>query len=118
MLEEIQAFALLGLIVGHYFLIRGCFGIRESLPRESGVISGKIDRTADLLDEMAQIISDFADGVAEAQSPPTQAIGGIPGLLSTRLMSNQQQAVEHAKKSEEWEVLQNDHPQTTKQAKD
>jgi hypothetical protein len=117
MLEEIQAVGLAGLVVAHYFLIRGCFAIRESIPVQGGQISGKIDRTADLLDEMAQLIADFADGVQEASAPPAQMQGGLGGLLSTWLMQNQASTANHATTSEEWEVLQNDdHPQTTKQA--
>ena len=32
MLAEIQAVSVLGLIVGHYFLIRGCFDIKQAIP--------------------------------------------------------------------------------------
>ena len=108
MLEEIQAIGLVGLVVAHSILIRGCFGIRESIPLQSGVISKKIDRTADLLDEMAQIIADFADGVHTTNAPPTQAMAGWPGLLSAWLKSNQAQGVEHGpntESQEEWEIF-------------
>jgi hypothetical protein len=104
MLEEIQAIGLVGLVVAHYFLIRGCFGIRESIPVQSGVISMKIDRTADLLDEMAQIIADFADGVQPTSGPPAQAMSGWPALLSTMLMRNQAQGLEHAETQTEWAI--------------
>ena len=116
MLEEIQAVGLAGLVVAHYFLIRGCFAIRESIPVQGGQISGKIDRTADLLDEMAQLISDFADGVQAATPPPTQMQGGLGGLLSTWLMSNTAIPSDHAETHEIREVRQDEHdPQTQKQ---
>ena len=119
MLEEIQAVGLAGLVVAHYFLIRGCFAIRESIPLQGGQISGKIDRTADLLDEMAQLIADFADGVAEASAPPAQMQGGLPGLLSTWLMSNTAIPSDHATTHEIREVRQDEYdPQTQKQAED
>lgn len=118
MLEEIQAIGLVGLVVAHSILIRGCFGIRESIPLQSGVISKKIDRTADLLDEMAQIIADFADGVQTTNAPPTQAMAGWPGLLSAWLKSNQAQGVEHgpSPKETEWEILPNENDKTTQEA--
>jgi hypothetical protein len=114
MLEEIQALGLAGLVVAHYFLVRGCSSIRESIPDQGGNIAGKIDRTADLLDEMAQLIADFADGVQGQSPPPTQMQGGLGGLLSTWLMSNTALAGEHGTKEQEWTVHPPEHNETTK----
>ncbi len=119
MLEQIQAVGLTGLVVAHYFLIRGCFAIREAIPSEGGNIAGKIDRTADLLDEMAQLIADFADGVQGGSPPPAQIPTGLGGLLSTWLMSNTALAGEHAEKVEEWTVHPPSNNETTQgQAQD
>jgi len=115
MLEEIQAIGLVGLVVAHSILIRGCFGIRESIPLQSGVISKKIDRTADLLDEMAQIIADFADGVQTVNQPNTQPMNGLGGLLSQILMRNQTQGLNHAETQTEWS-LSTESPQNKNEA--
>ena len=61
MLDEIQAAALLCLIGCHYFLIRGCFGIKQELPITGESISDRISKTSDLLDEIAQIMSESKD---------------------------------------------------------
>ena len=113
MLEAIQAISLLGLIVGHYYLIRGCFSIREAIPEQGSAISNRIDRTADLLDELAQLMSDLLDG--QTPSPPAIAQTGSPiaDLLTTFLMRQAAPAVPHGTQSEEWEIHPTDQNQTT-----
>lgn len=109
MLEEMQSVALLGLLVCQYYLIRGCFRINETIPVAGGTISGKIDRTADLLDEVAQLIADFSDNI----TPPAvaQPPGGLGDLVATFLNNRMNTAGNHATTSEEWEVLPpNDDP--------
>ena len=111
MLEILQVSALLLLIIAHGFLIRGCFGIKTELPLQGGTISSKIDRTADLLDEMAQLISDFSDsmtGTAVTQPVPTP----MEAILSA-FMAKVTPSPSHAETSKEWEILQdNTYPQT------
>ena len=117
MLEILQVSALLLLIIAHGFLIRGCFGIKTELPLQGGTISSKIDRTADLLDEMAQLISDFSDsmaGGAVTHPVPTP----MEAILSA-FMSRVTPTPSHAETSKEWEILPNDdNPTQTKQAED
>ena len=113
MLEELQAFALLGLIVTHGLLVRGCTSIREILPDEGGRIASKIDRTADLLDEVAQLISDLSDSAAlptKAQTPSSP----IESLLSAFMTRT---AMQNHGTTQEWEIHQtdNDPPQTEEQ---
>lgn len=113
MLEAIQAISLLGLIVGHYYLIRGCFGIRQAIPEQGSAISTRIDRTADLLDEVAQLMADLLDG--QAPPPPAIAQTGSPiaDLLTTFLMRQSTPAPPHGTTSEEWEIYPTDPNQTT-----
>jgi len=109
MLEEISALALLCLIGCHYFLIRGCFGIKDELPITGASITEKITRTADLLDEIAQIISDFTEAI-DFPKPHTPS-SPIEALL-TSFISRMNMAGSDAKKSEEWEVLPPNETQT------
>ena len=78
MLDEIQAAALLCLIGCHYYLIKGCFGIKEELPITGETISERIGKTSELLDEIAQIMSDFTDSIdlpkPHTPSSPMEAI--------------------------------------------
>jgi len=106
MLEEMQSLALLGLLVCQYYLIRGCFRINESIPVAGGGIREEITRTADLLDEVAQLIADLGDAVP---AQPPAAGGDSPiGLLLNSLLSPKPMGGNHATTSEEWEVLPND----------
>lgn len=112
MLEEMQSLALLGLLVCQYYLIRGCLGINEAIPAHGGEIAGRIDRTADLLDEVAQLISDFGDSISPGAvaQPPT----GPMDLLTAFLNNRMNPAQPHATPEQEWEVLpnENDTPPT------
>lgn len=117
MLEELQALALLALVVTHSFLVRGCIGIHRELPEQGQRISNRIERTSDLLDEMAQLIADLADSIP-TKTGSAQPSGGIGELLSGLLMSKMNMASEHAT-TQEWEILQaNDNPPPTVQAED
>jgi len=113
MLEEMQSVALLGLLVCQYYLIRGCFRINETIPEAGGSIGGKIDRTADLLDEMAQLIADLGDAV----SPPAvaQPPSGLGDLVASFLNNRVNIPENHATTQQEWEVLQPDDDPTPTQ---
>jgi hypothetical protein len=110
MLDALQAIALLGLIVCQYILIRGCFRINETIPLAGGNITAKIDRTADLLDEMAQLIADLSDGLGGSTVPqpvpsPMEAL--LSAFMSRTAMGG------HASQSQEWEILPPDENPTT-----
>ena len=105
MLDELQAIGLLGLIACQYILIRGCFAIKDEIPLAGGTITTKIDRTADLLDEMAQLIADFTDGMTgsgNAPPPPSPFEAILTSFMSRTSMAN------HATPQQEWEILPND----------
>ena len=104
MLNELSAAALFGLIICQYYLIRGCFGIRESIGSNGGEITSKIDRAADLLDEVAQLISDFSDGLSPEGNiqPPTSPMETIfTSLISKMTMP---QTGNEDGSQEEWTV--------------
>jgi len=116
MLEAVQAISLFALIIAHYFLIRGCFSIKEEMPIQGERITGKIDSISEYLDELNQLISDFSD------SMPTNAGNHPPSspmeLLLTSFMSSMTKQ-NHAPKESEWEILPNeDDTKTTVQAED
>ena len=114
MLEEMQSLALLGLLVCQYYLIRGCFRINESIPVAGGGIREEITRTADLIDEVAQLIADLGDSatpaaVAQTASTPLD-------LLGMFLNNRMNPAQPHAPPEQEWEVLPNDSDTTPNEA--
>ena len=112
MLDYLQALALFALIVAHYYLVRGCFSIREAIPATGGTITTRLDKTTELLDELAQLIADLGD--ATSQSAPSQTPNGLPGLLSMFLNNRMNMGPEHAQTLEEWSVHppSNDSPPT------
>ena len=117
MLEYLQAVSLLGLIVGHYFLIRGCFSIRESIGSNSGSISEAIDKNSGLLDELIQVVVDVIPE-GPSSSGITQAPNGIGDLLTMFLNNRMNMSQEHgpSKTQNEWEVLKNQDDTTTQEA--
>ncbi len=118
MLDYLQAVSLLALIVAHYFLVRGCFSIKEELPLQGGAISGRLDRTGDLLDEVAQLLADLADGLGggdhrlPAAHPPT----GLGDLLTALLNNRMNMGSSDATTQEEWEVYPPDENPPPEQA--
>jgi len=116
MLDEMQGLALLGLLICQYYLIRGCFQIKDEIPLAGGSISGKIDRTADLLDEVAQLISDLGDAVSgpSVAQPPT----GLGDLVASVLNNAMKPVGEHGTTQSEWEVLPPDENPTPEQTQD
>ena len=117
MLDYLQAVSLLALIVAHFFLVRGCFSIKEELPLQGGLISGRLDRTGDLLDEVAQLLADLADGLGahDQKFPTAHPPSGLGDLLTAFLNNRMNMASPHATPSEEWEVLPNDTDPTPKE---
>ena len=116
MLEAVQAISLLALIVAHYFLIRGCFSIKEEMPIQGNRITMKIDAVSDYLDELNQLISDFSDSMPSSGNnhPPSSPME----VLLTSFMSSMTKQ-NHAPKESEWEILPNeDNTKTTVQAED
>lgn len=114
MLDEIQALALLCLIACHYFLIRGCFGIKEELPITGRSITDKIDRTGDLLDEMAQIMADFSDTIVP--SKPHTPSSPVEALLTSFISRmNMPSTDSHGTKESEWEILPTDQAENSTQ---
>ena len=112
MLAEIQAVSVLGLIVGHYFLIRGCFDIKQAIPEQGGEISQRIDRTADLLDELAQLIADMMDGQPTPSAPLAQTGSPLADILTTFLMRNTALSPDHATTQQQGEIYEIDQNQT------
>jgi hypothetical protein len=106
MLDYLQAFSLLGLIVTHYFLVRGCFSIKTELPIQGGHITTRLDRTADLLDEVAQLIADLSD--SSPVGPVAQPPSGLGEMVANLFLTKMQNTSEHAPPSAEWEIFQND----------
>ena len=102
MLDYLQAFSLLALIVTHFFLVRGCFSIKEELPLQGGMLATRIDRTADLLDEVAQLIADLSDG--SSQTAVAQPPAGLGEMVANLFLTKMQNTSAHAPPESEWEI--------------
>ena len=90
MLEELQTLALVGLLVSTYFLTIGCRNISESMPLESGHISGKVSAMTEVLDDIADLLNEALQsigGAGHAQTPssPMEAIlSGLIGSMTSK----------------------------------
>ena len=109
MLEYLYLICLLCLTVSVPILIRGCFSIHKELPTQGGDISSRIDKVAELLDEMADIINNAVRWQEEIMPSTPTPSSPIMSLLNA-FMSNTASRQEHGdeKKPQEWEVLPND----------
>ena len=102
MLDYLIGACLFILIIAQGYLIRGCFGIKNELPLQGGAIGSRIDKTADLIDEVAQLISDFSDAALAGKSP--QPVASPMEAILTSLISNMQIPTNYAEKVEEREI--------------
>jgi len=108
MLDYLIATALILLIVGHGFLIRGCFKINENIPNSADCITEKIESVRGVLDEVADLLNEMLDGtpknaITQTPSSPMEA-------LLTAFLNRTPMAQNHGnpQESEEWEIYQTD----------
>lgn len=108
MLDYLIATALILLIVGHGFLIRGCFKINENIPNSADCITEKIESVRGVLDEVADLLNEMLDGtpknaITQTPSSPMEA-------LLTAFLNRTPMAQNHGdpQEQEEWEILEND----------
>ena len=88
MLDELQAASLLLLIVGHGFLIRGCFDIRDGLPTAGERITDKIEGVSGLLDEMNDLIHALTELVPSVGPPASAQTGSVMEVLLSSLLTS------------------------------
>jgi hypothetical protein len=104
MLSEIQATALLVLVLSHAYLQVHCFRIRKAAP----AVFEKADNLSDAVGEMVNILSDVADLLEDSPAPSsagpagmTQAPAGIGGILTNALMQRMMMPAEHGTTQEQ-----------------
>lgn len=102
MLDELMALTLLLLVVTHGLLVRGCFKLNDALPTQGDLIASRIERTSDLLDEVAQLIADLGD--TGPSTAVAQSQGVLPDLLTMFLQRQAVNAVDHAPQEGQWTV--------------
>ena len=117
MLEELQTLALVGLLVSTYYLTIGCRKIGDSLPDESGHISGRIDATSDKIGVMTEVLDDIANLLNEglgalANTGMAQTASNPVEMILSSLMTRMTMPQADGPKQEEWQVRQNDSPPT------
>ncbi len=113
MLEYLYLICLLCLTISVPILIRGCFNIHKELPTQGEGIGERIDKIANLLDEMADIVNDAIQfkednfGIAQTPSHPLMAI-------AQAFMGSNSMGAKHGseKKQAEREIYEVIEPQT------
>ena len=106
MLEYLQAVSMLGLIVGHYFLIRGCTGIHSELPVQGGAITTQLRANSELLDELIQVVVDIIPEPTTSNAI-TQPSGGLGDLLTMFLNNRMGMSQDHGDPKEpQWEIYE------------
>lgn len=108
MLDLLIATSLLLLIVGHGFLIRGCFKINQNIPTSADCITDKIESVRGVLDEVADLLNEMLDSSPKsAITPPSSS--PIELFLHSFLNRNTMgESNASQTKQEEWEIYQTD----------
>ena len=114
MLEYLYLICLLCLTISVPILIRGCFSIHTQLPVQGGDISTRIDKVADLLDEMADLINNAVQW-QENLTPATHTDSSPIMSLLSAFMTKTPSPPGHGSKTQqtEREIYEIIEPQTT-----
>ena len=93
MWDELQTLALVGMLVAMYFLTEGCKRINESMPYESGQITGKVDGMTEELSNATSVLDDIAnllhEGLTSLPIPQTAQTDNSPlGMILNGFISN------------------------------
>ena len=113
MLEYLYLICLLCLTISVPILIRGCFSIHSQMPTQGGAISERIDKVADLLDEMADIINNAIRFQEEITPIAQTASSPIMSILNA-FMSNTASPPKHGETQQtQREIYEIHDPQET-----
>ena len=113
MLEYLYLICLLCLTISVPILIRGCFEIHKELPTQGTGISERIDKVADLLDEMADLINNALPNNPDLQPVAQMPTSPLMSLLSA-FMPNTPSPQSYASKTQQTqrEIYEVNDPQT------
>ena len=112
MLDYLALVCLLALCIGHYYLIRGCFGIKQEAGGLASMMDAKMADTNNLLNEVAELLDEFV-GQSVASAAPTQAGSPLQVLLSTFLNNKMAMSEVHASTEAERAIRSEIDNQTT-----
>jgi len=98
MLEEMQLFCLMLLLVGHGMLIRGCTRIGLSIPASTHAIGSKFDDITDIGNELADLIHEIGSPQQNSTMPNQVTGGSIPEMLTGLLLGHLAKGQEHGPK--------------------
>jgi len=101
MLDYLALICLLALCIGHFYLIRGCFGIKEEADNLGGIIHTNMAESNNLLNEIAEYMSELNN----AQPASAHEASGNPlvNLLLQSLIPKPKPTEVHGSQ-EEWSV--------------
>ena len=103
MLDYLALICLLALCIGHYYLIRGCFGIKEEADNLGGIIHANMAESNNLLNEIAEYMSEL--NTAQPASAPEASRNPLVNLLLQSRIPKPTPTEVHGSQ-EEWSVSQ------------
>jgi len=112
MLEYLYALSLLSITITLFYLTKSCFNFKGEIPHQGEEITNRIEKVHGVLDELTDIINEFAQSlpipdIAQTPSNPLMAI------LNT-LISPTPSPLGHGNKTqEEWTLHEIDETNTT-----
>ena len=113
MLDYLYLICLLCLTISVPILVRGCVKLNESIPQNGSHISARIDKVAELLDEMADLMNNAIQFTEETSALTPSSSSPIMTLLNA-FMTKTPSPPEHGSKTQtEREIYEIIEPQTT-----
>ena len=113
MLDYLYLICLLCLTISVPILIRGCFNLHAETGHQGGTISDRIDKVADLLDEMDDLINNALPNnpdLVQVSQTPTNPLMALLSAFMTPTASQQNHA--STTQQTQREIYEVNHPQT------
>jgi hypothetical protein len=101
MLDYLALICLLALCIGHFYLIRGCFGIKTEADNIGGIIHTNMAESNNLLNEIAEYMSEL--NTAQPASAHEASGNPLMNLLLQSLIPKPKPTEVHGSQ-EEWTV--------------
>jgi hypothetical protein len=111
--ELLTLLCLLALAISVPIFARGCYQIKSEIPFQGENISNQIEKTSTLLDEMCDMINEFANTAIDSSSQMTQAPTDMLGILTALLKPRTTSHVKHGETQEERQVYEINETNTT-----
>jgi hypothetical protein len=110
MLDYLYALSLLSITVTLFYLTKSCFAFKGEIPYQGEEITNRIEKVHKVLDELTDIINDFAQGLPSpdiAQMPSNPLMSILASIMTPKPMPSEHGETQEQKERQIHEINEN-----------